>query len=562
MTFVAQFSEGKEANDGVVFTPDNATTPTQYSVTKYNGFDNEVYIPSTYSGLNVTSIGNYAFWQTGITSIEIPDTVKTIGNSAFDGCTGLSKITFGDSSELASIGNSAFNGCVSLPYFNCPTGLTTIGRMAFAESGITTFSDGESLESLGEEAFKYSKLVHLYLYEGSTLTTIPNRCFYNCTSLNGISYDSYYEEVLPKFKTIGVSAFEGCTNLPARDFIDPTVIETIGDNAFKGCAGIPSGEGDVEFKKLTSVGNYGFEKCYFSGSITFSASSLSLGKMAFGSNEGITSLSFKTSGAVELGAGAFKQCHGIKTVVFGSGPTDVSVGGNCFQNCTRLNNVTFDPSLTKLIIGSYCFDGCSLAYGITLPNCGSIHSEAFYDAWDSSIDKNFFSETFVSTSTTSVSSEAFIFSPIKHFEFGTLKSVGTRAFYGSTIDAVPTLAEQVETYAVNETQFYTYTSIYEQAFASCKNLLNIDLTSASKMFRVSEKAFADIGAITSLKLPACAVFAGMNPFANDTFPNGVTIDGNATDYATILDEYNRADEADTANEWGPLFPTGTVINYI
>lgn len=62
---------------------------------------------------SITSIGRRAFWLcTGLTDVTIPNNVISIGERAFDRCTGLINITI--SNSVVSIGNSAFSGCLNL----------------------------------------------------------------------------------------------------------------------------------------------------------------------------------------------------------------------------------------------------------------------------------------------------------------------------------------------------------------------------------------------------------------------------------------------------------------
>ncbi len=62
---------------------------------------------------NITSIGKYAFWGCNITTIEIPESVKSINDCAFGGCDKLNKVTFVGNSTV-SIGGSAFGYCPNL----------------------------------------------------------------------------------------------------------------------------------------------------------------------------------------------------------------------------------------------------------------------------------------------------------------------------------------------------------------------------------------------------------------------------------------------------------------
>ncbi len=97
-------NENYSSRDGVLFNKDQ-TTLIQYPA----GNQRDTYIIPD----SVKSIGEYAFSGcTGLTSITIPDSVTSIGIDAFDGCTGLTSITIPDS--VTNIGGAAFYGCKGL----------------------------------------------------------------------------------------------------------------------------------------------------------------------------------------------------------------------------------------------------------------------------------------------------------------------------------------------------------------------------------------------------------------------------------------------------------------
>ena len=110
-------------------------------------------------GASVVSIGNEAFsscWPLrciGIASLEIPNSVKTIGDEAFRGCEALTKLTLGASVE--SIGREAFRGCIGLASLKIPDSVKTIGHSAFYEcEALTSLTLGASVESIGRGAFQ------------------------------------------------------------------------------------------------------------------------------------------------------------------------------------------------------------------------------------------------------------------------------------------------------------------------------------------------------------------------------------------------------------------------
>lgn len=93
----------------------------------------EVFIPN-----GVTSIGVRAFRSTSLTNIVLPDSVATIGNNAFYGCSSLSSITL--SNGLTSVGSYCFYNCSSLSSVTFPSGVTNIGEVCFSRSSVSSIT--------------------------------------------------------------------------------------------------------------------------------------------------------------------------------------------------------------------------------------------------------------------------------------------------------------------------------------------------------------------------------------------------------------------------------------
>ena len=150
------------------------------------------YYPFSGTSLTTVNIGdsvqripvNFVRDCRGLTSITIPNSVTSIGGSAFDFCSGLTSVTIGNS--VTSIGGSAFFGCRGLTSVTIPTGVTSIGDWTFYGcSGLTSVTLPNSLTSIGDGAF--------YGCSGLTSVTLPNsvtsigdRAFYDCLNLSSL----------------------------------------------------------------------------------------------------------------------------------------------------------------------------------------------------------------------------------------------------------------------------------------------------------------------------------------------------------------------------------------
>ena len=125
----------------------------------------DIIIPDVYQGKKVVGIKDKAFRGSNIRSVEIPDSVTSIGDGAFYECRSLTSITIG--SNVTSIGNEAFYNCRSLTSITIPNSVTSIGNYAFSYcSSLTSITLPNSVTSIGDGAFSFCSNL--------TSITIPN----------------------------------------------------------------------------------------------------------------------------------------------------------------------------------------------------------------------------------------------------------------------------------------------------------------------------------------------------------------------------------------------------
>ena len=178
---------------------------------------------------SVTSIGQSAFESCfSLDSLIIKDAATSIGESAFDGCSHLTTLSLGK--NITTIGDYAFQGCSYLTNVTIPQSVTSIGRQAFYLTDLNTLTIKGPIKSMGYAAFAgCTNLTSLSLYDG--IQTIGEGAFINSTSLEAVT--------IPQSVTsIGASAFVNCSNLSTITI--PEKVTTIESNTFNGCSHLES----------------------------------------------------------------------------------------------------------------------------------------------------------------------------------------------------------------------------------------------------------------------------------------------------------------------------------
>ena len=400
---------------------ENVTTIPNYQIW-YSTSDDNIFTPSgnfgaqivsnsyndgkgviTFSS-DVTKIESYAFSNSNLTSITLPNSITTIKSYAFGGCSSLTNIKIPNS--VTTIGDHAFESCSSLTSITIPNSVTTIGERAFGYcSSLTNIIIPKNVVNIGNKLFTAcNSLTSIIVEDGNaiydsrencnaiietetntlisgckstiipnTVTTIGKYAFLDCSSLKSITIPN-------SVTTIGAAAFYYCTSLESLTI--PNSVKTIGSQAFESCSSltsvtIPNNVKTIErlsFAQCTSLANVtipngvttigedAFSGCSSLINITIPNSVTAIEKRAFFS----TSLANVTipNNVTTIGERAFGHCSYLTSITIPNSVT--TIGSYAFSNCNSLKNITIPNSIT--VIENYTFESCNSLTDITIPN--------------------------------------------------------------------------------------------------------------------------------------------------------------------------------------------------
>ena len=471
-----------------------------------------------------------------LTELEIPATVKLIGNYQFYGFNQFIDIMIPDS--VTSIEGYAFYNCSSLTSITIPVSVTSIGYRAFYDcSSLTnvyyngtikdwcniTFSDSSSnpmsyatnfyildengtIENNGKN---YKLLTELEI--PATVKLIGNYQFYG--------FNQFIDIMIPDSVTsIGKSAFYYCDSLTSITI--PDSVTSIGSDAFIKCAVesaiIPAFalsyilNSNLKNVVITSgeyIGNEAFENCSSLTSITIPASVTNIGNEAFENCSSLTNVYY--SGTIEDWCNIAFRNDNLNPMYYATNfyildeNGDIEYNGKNYKILTELEI----PATVKLI-GNYQFYGFNQFIDITIPaSVTSIGYRAFYNS--SSLTNVYYNGTIEDwCNITFNDSDS---NPMSYAtNFYILDENGTIEHNGKNYKILTELEIPSTITSIGNYQFYGF-----------NNLTNI--TIPKSVTRIGRDAFSYCSSLTSIKLPETITSIGEAVFSSCTALTSITI---------------------------------------
>lgn len=444
----------------------------------------------------VTAIGYSAFGSLStpinVSSVFIPATVLSIGDSAFIYCDALTTVTFAENSQLKSIERAAFWGSEHVhPRFKeikIPDSVETIGNGAFYEC--------RDLERIALP---------------SALQTLSSVTFYNCTALSEVTFPA-------SLKTIESSAFSGCRNLSKVKL--PASLKAIQSSVFHLCINLKtvSYDGSLEqWSRITADNDVLGYSCPSLVMSDYTAQFILVKDHPFLDPPPKTVTITKYTG---------KESTVILPSTISSWPV-TKIGEDAFQDNTTITSVTIPDSVTE--IGSNAFAGCtnltSVTYGGDWSNL-TIQSgnPAVEDAAKDAANEQLFDFEFILNNTAVVvtnykckGTAADVTIPSR-YKGKPVTAINNAAFPNSAVTSV-TIPDSI-------------TSIPDAAFVNCSKLTNISIPNSVTYIGFS--AFSSCTSLKSITLPSSLSTIGNSAFAGCPSSMTVTYPGSKTQWDAIF----------------------------
>ena len=338
----------------------------------------EITLPST-----LKEIGNSAFYQTGLTSVVIPNGVTAIHSGTFSYCYELTSVTIGNGVEI--IYDDAFGDCTKLTNITWGTtgNLKEIYGGAFCNTGLTSVTVPEGVTRLkdyyGRGAFTGCKNLKTVSLPASLTVEIAPNTLKNCPieSITIASGNTVYDSRNNCNAIIRTESNE--LEFGFATTVIPASVKAIGYGAFQNCSGLTS---IVIPEGVTYVDSYAFLNCTSLSSITIPSTVRRAGYQIF-DGTALTEPIYNQyvflympptatqatgeytvpAGIEQIAGYSFLNCENLTAIHL---PASLKIVGNeAFWNCTGVTEMVIPDNVDS--IGFYAFDYMENVTKITLP---------------------------------------------------------------------------------------------------------------------------------------------------------------------------------------------------
>ena len=515
---------------------------------------------------SLASIGKYAFQNTGLTGVALQRNLTIIGKYAFDGCAELASITF--SPNVTEIKEYTFNNCSKLKDITLPNGLIYIKDYAF--NGCTTLGKVTipgGVQNISPGAFKNSGLTEIILKEG--VMSLSNNSFDGCLLLKKVTFPT-------TMKTIGGFSNTGIKEIA---FAAGAAPEAIGDYAFLNCDSLST---ITLPNSIKSIGQGAFYDCDTLKSVTLPTSITKVAEQTFYHCNFLQNVTIP-QGVTEIGFDAFAYCPKLTAISLPS--TLATIGSNCFRG-TGLTSITLTEGITTLEYGTFAN---SKLTSIKLPKSLTqitSRSDGYYAGNLPNEYNNFQKSVYISDNQSgafygckeleSINLNGAVLTILGSYTFNECEKLRSIDLSSTKLEEIPayafhscdslrtvTFPNTVKTIgqrAFNNSQSLeslkmpaALSSIGDNAFLYCRKIRSVDL-SATSLTKI-DSWFSNVDSLRTVKLPSTVTEIGENAFYNSpieeiNFPASLTTIGNSAFYGNRLKTVDlSATKFTTINNW-------------
>ena len=498
---VLMFVPSKMDHTNVVI-PDTVTSIEDYAFYDFTG--DKLDLPD-----GLVKIGAYAFGKAkNVKTLEIPASVKSVGNYAFTQMSALEAITFAEGSTLESIGASAFDTCGKLKAIVLPDSIKTLGGSMFSMCwGLESAVLPSGIKEIPRNTFWYcDALTSVTIYEG--VSTIREGAFQNCTALETVTIPASVHTI----EYVYGGVFEGCTGLKNVIFAEGSKLTQLDSNTFRNCTSL---ESIVLPESLSRLEANVFGNCKSLTSVTILGDVTAIPANFFAGYDKLTTVVLPET-VTEIGANAFDGCAALKEITVPAGIE--TIGAAAFRGCASLEAVSLGANLTS--IGDFAFDGCAALADVTFAEgCGITELGG-----DATVESAIFRGTAIKT----------IALP------ETVRTIGANVFENSALESItlPASLVAVSNYAFSGCESLasvsipqTVKGIGDYAFADCAGLKTVEI--AFGVESIGTAAFLNCVALESVNIPATIGTIAGNPFVNCPSLSNMEFDEANTDYKFV-----------------------------